>query len=85
MTGNGDLEPLEYASTGGEGSEPRYGDFLLVDLLRPDWAHFFTRYRTDVLGFLVVSAIIILIILGTYWLAMVGAAEAQQAVGVVGS
>jgi hypothetical protein len=61
-----------------ESREPRYGDFLLVDLLRPDFRHFFTRYRTDLIGFVVISAIIALIIVGTKWLAMIGSDAVRQ-------
>jgi hypothetical protein len=53
--------------------EPEYGDFLLVDILRPDWKHFFSRYRVDLLGFVIISAICALIIFATKWLAMIGA------------
>lgn len=53
--------------------DPRYGDLLLVDLLRPDFKHFFSRYRTDLIGFIVISAIVVLIIVSTKWLAMIGA------------
>ena len=61
-----------------EPQEPRYGDFLLIDLLRPDFRHFFTRYRTDLIGFVIISAIIALIIVGTKWLAMIGSDAARQ-------
>ncbi len=61
-----------------EPQEPKYGDFLLVDILRPDWRHFFTRYRTDLIGFVVISAIVAFIIVATKWLAMIGADAARQ-------
>ena len=53
-------------------TEPEYGDFLLVDLLHPDWKHFFSRYRVDLIGITVVAAICGFIILATKWLAMIG-------------
>lgn len=57
--------------------EPQYTDMLLVDLLRPDWRHFFSRYKVDLIGFFVISAIVALIIWGTRWLAMIGADAAK--------
>jgi len=65
-------KPKAPASPGSD-DEPEYGDFLLVDLLRPDLQHFFSRYRTDLLGFAVISVVIAIIIVGTKWLAMIGA------------
>jgi len=53
--------------------DPEYGDLLLVDILRPDWRNFFSRYRTDLAGFAVVTIIIVFIIVATKWLAMIGA------------
>ncbi len=55
------------------GTDPEFGDLLLVDLLHPDWRNFFTRYRTDLGGFAVVSLICIFIVVATRWLAMIGA------------
>ncbi len=72
-------QPLDYASgptvpdAPPDIDPPEYGDFLIVDLLHPDWRHFFTRYRTDVIGFTVITAIVLFIILATKWLAMIGA------------
>jgi hypothetical protein len=63
---------------GNEPHEPPYGDFLLIDLLRPDFRHFFTRYRTDLIGFVVISGIVAFIIVATKWLAMIGADAARQ-------
>lgn len=60
-------------------SEPEYGDLLLVDILRPDFRHFFSRYRTDLIGFVVISAIIAFIIWATKQLAMIGAGAAVAA------
>jgi len=54
-------------------AEPRYGDFLLVDILHPDWRHLLSRYRTDIIGFLVIGGLCALIIWGTKRLAMIGA------------
>lgn len=62
----------DYAS-GPIGEEPEYGDLLLVDLLKPDFRHFFSRYRTDIVGFVIVAVIIVFIIFATKWLAMIGA------------
>lgn len=62
----------------GEEQDPKYGDFLLVDILHPDWRHFFTRYRTDLVGFVAISAIVALIIVGTKWLAMIGSDAAAN-------
>ena len=53
--------------------EPEHGDMLLVDLLRPDFKHFFSRYRTDLIGFAILIAIVVFIIFATKWLAMIGA------------
>jgi hypothetical protein len=64
-----------------ESEEPRYGDFLLVDLLRPDFRHFFSRYRTDLVGFVIISAIIAFIIFATKWLAMIGAGTGHTGAG----
>ncbi len=64
-------EPSSYAGPPEE--DPEYGDLLLVDLLRPDWKHFFKRYRVDFWGFVIISAICACIILGTQWLARIGA------------
>ncbi len=62
-----------------EQPDPEYGDLLIVDILRPDWRHFFSRYRTDLLGFVIVAAIIVFIVVGTKRLAMIGASEGRQA------
>jgi hypothetical protein len=69
---NPEDEPLNPDRTLQE-QEPEHGDLLLVDLLRPDFKHFFSRYRTDLIGFAVVSVIVVFIIVGTKWLAMIGA------------
>jgi hypothetical protein len=60
----------DYAS---DKDDPEYGDLLLVDILRPDFKHFFSRYRTDLIGFAAISLIVAFIIFGTKWLAMIGA------------
>ncbi len=57
--------------------EQSYGDFLLVDILRPDWKHFFSRYRVDVIGFIVITAVVVFIIWATKWIAMIGAETAS--------
>jgi hypothetical protein len=62
-----------------DASDPKYGDLLLVDILRPDFGHFFSRYRVDIVGFLVVSLIVLFIIVGTKWLVMIGAGDAARA------
>lgn len=69
-------------SSNGAAGDPEYGDLLIVDILRPDWRHFFSRYRTDLIGFVVVSAIVVSIIAGTRWLAMIGAAGAPGGAAV---
>jgi hypothetical protein len=50
-----------------------YSDLLLVDLLHPDWQHFFIRYRTDLLGLMVIVGIILMMILSLALLARWGA------------
>lgn len=52
--------------------EPEYSDLILVDLLHLDWRNLFRRYRTDLIGFLVFLALMLLIIAITYWLKSIG-------------
>ena len=53
-------------------NDKKYSDLLLVDLLHLDWRHLFTRYRTDIVGFLVFSILMVMIVVGTYLLIRVG-------------
>ena len=69
-----DDEHARASAPGGSEQEPKYGDFLLVDILHPDFRHFFSRYRTDLIGFLVIAGLVVFIIYATKWLAMIGAA-----------
>jgi hypothetical protein len=71
----GETPALDHA---GKPQDPKYGDFLLVDILHPDFRHFLSRYRTDLLGFIIVSALIAFIIVGTKWLAMIGSDAAVR-------
>ena len=73
------MHPPEQDSPGPD-DEPRYGDFLLVDLLRPDFKHFFSRYRVDIIGFVILTTVVVFIIWATRWLAMIGAGAAVGAV-----
>ena len=50
----------------------QYSDLLLVDLLHLDWKNLFSRYRTDILGFLLFLILMMLIIVGTYFLKNLG-------------
>lgn len=52
--------------------KPEYSDLILVDLLHLDWRNLFRRYRTDLIGFLVFLALMLLIIAITYWLKSIG-------------
>ena len=56
-------------------SDPEYGDFLLVDILRPDFKHFFSRYRIDLIGLVIITAVVVFIVVATKWLAMIGSAD----------
>jgi hypothetical protein len=69
------LQELNEESSTKKTENNDYGDLLLVDLLRPDWKHFFARYRVDFWGFVIISGIVAFIIFGTKWLAMIGAGE----------
>lgn len=51
---------------------PEYSDLILVDLLHLDWRNLFRRYRTDLVGFTVFLALMLLIIAITYWLKNIG-------------
>lgn len=62
-----------------EDGEPRYGDFLLVDLLNPDWRHFFRRYKVDLIGFAIVATLCALIVIGTWFLTNIGRSPAGGA------
>jgi len=50
----------------------QYSDLLLVDLLHLDWKKLFSRYRTDIFGFLLFLILMMLIIIGTYFLKNLG-------------
>jgi hypothetical protein len=50
----------------------QYSDLLLVDLLNLDWKNLFSRYRTDILGFFLFSILMLLIIIGTFFLKNIG-------------
>jgi len=50
----------------------QYSDLLLVDLLHLDWKNLFSRYRIDIIGFLLFFILMILIIIGTYFLKNLG-------------
>ena len=64
---------MSYAPAEPEG--PRHCDLLMVDLLHPDWANFFTRYRVDLIGFAVIAFVCASIIVLTKLLAMIGAGQ----------
>lgn len=64
---------LDIPDRASQEQEPEHGDLLLVDLLRPDFRHFFSRYRTDLVGLAALIAIVVFIIFATKWLAMIGA------------
>ncbi len=59
-------------NTENDSGEQKYSDLILVDLLHLDWRHLFTRYRTDLIGFFVFLALMILIIVVTYFLKEMG-------------
>jgi len=50
----------------------QYSDLLLVDLLHLDWKNLFSRYRMDILGFLLFLILMMLIIVATYFLKNLG-------------
>ncbi len=52
--------------------QQKYSDLILVDLLHLDWRHLFSRYRTDLIGFFVFLALMLLIIVVTYFLKEIG-------------
>jgi len=53
-------------------NQEKYSDLILVDLLHPDWKHFFTRYRTDLVGFIIFVILMVMIMVGTYFLKNIG-------------
>ena len=50
----------------------KYSDLLLVDLLHLDWKHLFTRYRTDIVGFIIFCILMLMIVVGTTFLIRIG-------------
>ena len=58
---------------GQEGDGTEHTDLLLLDLLHPDWKHFFSRYKTDIVGFLAAWIFVALIFGITIILTRIGA------------
>ncbi len=50
-----------------------YSDLILVDLLHLDWKNFFRRYRVDFFGFIIFLLLMMLVIVGTYFIKNIGA------------
>jgi len=53
--------------------DEEYSDLLLVDILHPDWRHFFSRYKVDILGFLAAWVFVVVIFGITVILTRIGA------------
>lgn len=50
----------------------KYSDLILVDLLHLDWKHLFSRYRTDIVGFIIFCILMVMIVVGTTLLIRIG-------------
>jgi|GEM_PF-5991427 len=50
----------------------QYSDLVLVDLLHLDWKHLFSRYRTDIVGFIIFCILMLMIVVGTTLLIRIG-------------
>jgi hypothetical protein len=50
----------------------KYSDLILLDILHLDRKNFFSRYRVDILGFSIFFILMMLIIIGTFFLKNIG-------------